>query len=300
MRVLIDDHPLDVTIEHEETLSEVLAGVSEFLSANGLILTALSVDNDELELDSLSEWGSRSIAGVDEIRLATQPQWELVLTHLHLVGGFVHAWRDALASGDRHAVETLAEEQSDLARHLEEHLGLIFTDLPDGAFANLFSITGNPALMADPPSGKDAVLTEMDQLVLLIEQRIAEIQSPERVVATVAGVITSLLPQVQEVSILLQTGRDADAMSLVVRFTELTEKLFRTLPHLARVHEGFRERYLDGERVPALISRLNERLHELVDAFGAQDTVLIGDLLEYEIVPRIAELIALLPGDSGA
>ncbi len=299
MRVLIDDHPLDVTIEQEETLSEVLAGVSEFLTANGMILTALSVDNDNLELDSLSEWGSRSITGVNEIRLATQPQWELILTHLHLVGGFIHAWREALASGDSAAVTRLAEEQSDLARHLEEHVGLIFTDLPDGALANLFSVTGDATLMANPPAGKRAVLSEMDQLVPLIEQRIAEIQTPERVVATVAGLITSLIPHVQEVSILLQTGKDSDAMSLVVRFTELTEKLFRTLPHLARAHEGFRERYLDGERVPALISSLNERLHELVDAFGAQDSVLIGDLLEYEIVPRIAELIAVLPGDTG-
>ena len=300
MRVLMDDHPLDVTIEQEETLSEVLAGVSEFLTANGMILTALSVDNERLELDSLSEWGSRSIAAVDEIRLSTQPQWELILTHLHLVGGFVHAWREALASENGQAVRRLAEEQSDLARHFEEHVGLIFTDLPDGALANLFSVTGDAALMADPPSGKRALLAEMDQIVPLIEQRIAEIQTPERVAAAVAGLITSLIPQVQEVSILLQTGKDADAMSLVVRFTELTEKLFRTLPHLARAHDGFRKQYLDGERVPALIASLNERLHELVDAFGAQDSVLIGDLLEYEIVPRIAELIAVLPGDTGA
>ena len=300
MRVFIDDHPLDITLEHEKTLSEVLAGVNEFLTANGMILTALTVDNDTLELDSLSDWGSRPIAGVNEIRLATQPQWELILTHLHLVGGFLHAWRTALSCDDRPAVAHLADDQTDLARHLEEHVGLIFTDLPDGAFNSLFSVTGDPALMADPPSGRKAVLAEMDQLIPLIEQRIAEIQSPERVVATVAGLVTSLIPQVQEVSILLQTGKDSDAMSLVVRFTELTEKLFRTLPHLARVHEGFRERYLDGQRLPALTIDLNERLHELVEAFGAQDSVLIGDLLEYEIVPRIEELIAVLPADSGA
>ncbi|TVQ96170.1 MAG: hypothetical protein EA403_16705 [Spirochaetaceae bacterium] len=300
MRVLIDDHPLDVTLEQEKTLSEVLAGVNEFLSANGMILTALSVDNDELELDALSEWGSRSISGVQEIRLITQPQWELVLTHLHLVGGFIHAWREALVSNESPTVAQLAQDQSDLARHLEEHVGLIFTDLPDGAFTNLFSVTGDPKLMADPPTGRNALLTEMDQLIPLIEQRIAEIQTPERVVAAVAGLVTSLIPQVQEVSILLQTGKDTDAMSLVVRFTELTEKLFRTLPHLARVNEGFRERFLDGERLPALTADLNERLHELVDAFGAQDSVLIGDLLEYEIVPRIEELIAVLPADNGA
>ncbi len=38
---------------------------------------------------------------------------------------------------------------------------------------------------------------------------------------------------------------------------------------------------------------LNSNLKELIEAFKTNDSVLIGDLLEYEIAPRIEMLIAL-------
>jgi hypothetical protein len=39
-------------------------------------------------------------------------------------------------------------------------------------------------------------------------------------------------------------------------------------------------------------------LSELKEAFEIQDTVLIGDLLEYEVAPRLDELKDLLPRET--
>jgi hypothetical protein len=39
-----------------------------------------------------------------------------------------------------------------------------------------------------------------------------------------------------------------------------------------------------------LLAELTPVLREVVAAFGARDSVLIGDLLEYEVAPRLARL----------
>jgi hypothetical protein len=44
------------------------------------------------------------------------------------------------------------------------------------------------------------------------------------------------------------------------------------------------------------MSELNPVLRDLVAAFDARDSVLIGDLLEYEIAPRMERIAPLLKG----
>ena len=43
-----------------------------------------------------------------------------------------------------------------------------------------------------------------------------------------------------------------------------------------------------------MITELTPVLRELVAAFDAKDSVLIGDLLEYEVAPRVERLMPLL------
>jgi hypothetical protein len=299
LRVLIDDQPLDVTLETEETLSQVIMGVSSYLMGHGLIITGLDVDDNALELDQLAVWGDREIEGIREIHLRTQAHWELSLNHLHLVHQFLEDWHSALSAKDDDRVRALATNQSDLAGHLEEHIALIFNDLPSSAFESLFSVAGNPELMARPEGGPDALMKELDILIPLIEQRLAEMNQPARVAAATATLVTGMLPGLQEISVMLQTGRDQEAMAILFRFTESLEKLLRTLPHLARVDQSFNSVYHRDSTLVAAGADLNERLHELVEAFDSEDTVLIGDLLEYEIVPRIEQLLAVIPTGSG-
>ncbi len=87
----------------------------------------------------------------------------------------------------------------------------------------------------------------------------------------------------REVSVLLQTGRDKAAMDIVIRFTDMAQSLISVLPFCAP----------DPERA-RLIGELTPVLRDLVAAFDSRDSVLIGDLLEYEIAPRVEKLAPLL------
>jgi hypothetical protein len=76
-------------------------------------------------------------------------------------------------------------------------------------------------------------------------------------------------------------------MEAVVRFSELSQRLLAQLGRL-RVPE------VGGREPREFFAELNRVLGELLSAFQARDTVLIGDLLEYEVAPRLRQLRAVL------
>jgi hypothetical protein len=120
-----------------------------------------------------------------------------------------------------------------------------------------------------------------------IALRLAEVDDPRAALARLSAELEATAAGISEVSVLLATGRDRQAMETVVRFSELSQRLLRHLRSRGAPAVGGREprEFFDG---------LNRVLQELLAAFQARDTVLIGDLLEYEVAPRLRQLQAVL------
>ena len=72
-------------------------------------------------------------------------------------------------------------------------------------------------------------------------------------------------------------------MDIVIGFADTVQALLMLVPFLSP----------DPER-GKLLAEFTPVLKELVAAFGTKDSVLIGDLLEYEIAPRMQRLAPLL------
>ncbi len=299
MRILVDSQQIDVTLENERTLADVVAAVNDWVVANGSAVTTLTVDGEQHALDQPPDRGQRALDSIAEIRVETQPQWQLILEHLELVLQFLRTWDTALQHNDHHSIQSLVAQQEDLARHLQEHIELIFPELPESTLQSVFEVTGSAEQMISPPDGVAALRERLGALIALIEQRVSEVRYPAREAALTAGLISGMLNEVREVSVLLQTGKDQEAMANVVRFSELVEKLLRILPHLARRDQRFHNRLAQSGDLGTITAALNNTLLELVQAFDTQDSVLIGDLLEYEIAPRVEELISVIPSAEG-
>lgn len=97
------------------------------------------------------------------------------------------------------------------------------------------------------------------------------------------GRLADMKGKIGEVSVLLQSGKDREAMETVARFTDLIEAVLAILP-----------RTRDGGQAAALFADFNPRLREVLAAFDAKDFILVGDILEYEIAPRLEGLSSLL------
>jgi len=102
------------------------------------------------------------------------------------------------------------------------------------------------------------------------------------------------VPLLQEVPVLLQTGKDLQVLEYIHRFSSDLQNLYQLLPLLSIA--GIRSETagsgsIDLEAYP---SELAPILGQLLAALEAKDTVLVGDLSEYELAPRIEKLGAAL------
>ena len=89
-----------------------------------------------------------------------------------------------------------------------------------------------------------------------------------------------------EVSIMMQSERGREAMQSIEDFSVLLARFLHILPQLPQEIR---------KKIEAHIKELNSTLTQLVEGFEAQDTVLIADIVEYEVVPRVERIMAAIP-----
>ena len=94
--------------------------------------------------------------------------------------------------------------------------------------------------------------------------------------------IDELSQQLESVAGLLSAGKDQEAMSIIRDFSEIMESCI----NIFAVH---------GEQVGQTINQeffenTNDILSDLMDAMERKDSILIGDLMEYEFAPIIQNL----------
>jgi hypothetical protein len=179
---------------------------------------------------------------------------------------------------------TLADLLADLPQTMEGFRTNPF--LPPGSdlakrFEALFG--GRGAAASLPAERRPEALSLVKELRERVRRRIDEATHAADTLARCAEMLRQTEGDLREVSLLLQTGKDKAAMDIVIRFTDVTQSLIDILPFCAP----------DPGRA-RLIAELTPILRDLVAAFDARDSILIGDLLEYEIAPRVEKLGPLL------
>jgi len=139
---------------------------------------------------------------------------------------------------------------------------------------------------------KNMLLEYLNNLTLILKSRIKEVTSPYPELQETTKKLKGLIPIITDVALMLQTGNDKKAMDSVLHFIDLSEKLIRIFPFL--VEQGYtdiRKQFIENDNFNDFYKDLNDILIELVEAFNINDSILIGDLMEYEIAPRIDKLL---------
>ena len=313
MRLTINGEQVDFSLENEGTLGEVAHGIQTWLAAAGFHVTGMRADARDLILMaaapggiSADTWGAAPADSVRELEVTAAHTGDMRLEHWKTV----HAWLGMLSDelrtlSDDHE-STLAALLANMPETIEGFKANPF--MPRGSdacerFEALFKGQGAVAEMPQPRNaagsgrereGAAAVLAWpaekvhaasalIDELRKGLERRIAEAARPRETLSLRAAELRESLGRLPDVSVLLQTGRDKEAMEIVIGFTDAVQSVLDLLPFLPPDPEGGK-----------LIAELTPFLRDLVSAFGSKDSVLIGDLLEYEILPRMERLTPLL------
>lgn len=289
MEVIINSSPIDVHLEEEKNAYEIIRQLDTWLVAEGFFITGILVNGHAETMSNDNALKGLSVESIEKLELFAQPLNELSLDRYStLLQYFSYLYR-ALHDGDRKLLKDLAEESVPIIQNMDSILRLRVGDrLVSEVFSDLVS---NLKLDEDSPGIPEGLKDFAGNLCIFVEGRIREIANPLMELRSTASLLESYIPRLEDIPILLQTGKEKEAMELVIAFAEISEKLTRLYPRLKEKDgENLMTREIDGVPFEEFYIDLNTKLQELTEAMESEDSILIGDLLEYEIAPKIREL----------
>jgi len=276
MEIRINGKPADITLETEKKMGDVLAGIENWLEGSLFFISGLELDGKMHGSNSLDAVFEMPLEGIVSINVNTSGWAELMLEAL--LG----------LKTDLEFLETLdASGREENRRRWEKAAPALFLKSNAPELHNLVIKTLEGAF---PVSGT----------VSLVSERIREIEDPSRELAGSQTLIAEVAKRLEELPLDIQTGKDARAAETINVFSTLAEKVFRLVflfKHYGAALEKIEVPAPDGSiNLKDYLDEFSTALKELACAYENNDTVLVGDLAEYELSPRLLRLADILGG----
>ncbi len=290
MEILINGQPLDFTLENGETLGEIVDSVQRWLDGAGMIISSALLGGEEILGRPREQWAALGSDRVERLELTARDARSLKATNLETVVEYLRLLRRAIDSGNQTLLGELIQGLPLLGDSLRSQFpGARLPQL--AGLDSLLSGADPSAVLSWKDWRREEVLQQAEQLEALASARLREVDDPAAALREVSGALGACIQEIGEVSVLLQTGHDRQAMAAVIRFTDLSQTLTRLFGNLRALLPPEKRQLAVGSRsAEEFYQELNGSLRQLLEAFEGQDSVLIGDLLEYEIAPRLDAL----------
>jgi len=267
MEIRINDQTLDVRLEKEKTIGEVLAGLEQWLSNSGHILSGLSVDGVAVKVSQVEEIFNKEIASVKTLDIETTPVAELTVSSLVTLLEDIKEYESL----------DFSKKNDFFGGWKETACGrFLDTEIPD-LFALCVITFSNGAI-------------DTASLISITEERLREVTDPVKEFADIEPVLDDICLKLVDLPLDIQTGKDKKAAQTMQLFTAVTEKILRIYCQLDT--QGFltEQNTEKKEQIVRQMTEFTDVLKELVEAYEKNDSVLVGDLTEYEASVRIKEI----------
>jgi len=305
LTVLINNEPVEASFENEKTLNEIVSSLERWLGEQDLVCTAIEVDGHAIDPSNRLYLAERPVSSVQKINITASPlsliegencveimrylmRFDAALTaesgdiytseareglrwvtgSIRLLAGLHHIDLDSQPSRENSIAKTiLALEQAaaDLdaapedARHKAEYRGVLLQILKP------FTVQAHD------------ILLQVNKNIESNEDFAAKIEN-------LKGDFARQAVSIESVASDLQTGKEVRALTLIQEtvvlleeFVALMEKMHRrSLINLENIRNE------DGE-ISGWLDKLTHIGQEIIQAFDEKDSILLGDLFEYEI-----------------
>lgn len=290
MKIIVNKEEINFTLEKEKTAGEVFDHLNNWLSEQNLFVTELSLNNEEIFLHQKEEWEDRDINSIEVLQIHAITRKEQMLKDLNTLGHYFQMYIQALKDHNTELLKDLANEYPYIKSNLP-HILQLDEYLFDSQLHSLMESSG--ILEGSIDVDVDNLIEEWNNILILLERRKAEFTDPWEEGRRTAETLVAMKSQLSEVSLLFQEGKDRQALDLIIVLTELLSRLFRILGQLT----GLRE---DNPELEQFVDTFKDILLELSEAIKNDDTILMGDLVEYEILDRLDFLPTLFEGGKSA
>jgi hypothetical protein len=291
MEIYINSEKADIVLETEKTVGQVLAGLEEWLCNSDprfrgtLRLSGMEIDGQTIGSGSLEDSFNRELASIKTLGIKIMGLPELLAEALLET-------RQALAEFE--STDFAAKQGCGAAWEASPAAGLLKEQ--------------SPALYKEITRTFTGEGLSAQGLAVLIDERLRELKDPAGELGRMEMLISEIAGRLEELSLDIQTGKDRRAVETVQLFSGVAEKVFRIYYFLET--EGFPVQDIKvaqtqsfgpdskdaaGE-IPAgaFISQFTAAMKEMLAAFESKDAVLVGDMAEYELAPRLRSFYAAL------
>ncbi len=111
-------------------------------------------------------------------------------------------------------------------------------------------------------------------------------------------VAREIASSMEEIPVQLQSGKDKEASSIISRLADLVDSFCKTASLSSLFPDFYNKITVDGKNLNDFFSDFSAILADFKQALEDKDTVLIGDLAEYEISPRLNAIAEAVGGDA--
>jgi hypothetical protein len=271
MNITINGKPADITLEGEKTVGEVLAGLNGWLDGSGFRLSGLEIDGTPADSLSLGAFFDRELADIQNLDIKTSSLLDLAAEALLRVFG---------DSGDYEKAGP-AEKKDFVSRWRQSP-------------AALFLAGAEPEIYRWAEQSFSGGSPDPAELRRMLDERLRELGDPRGELDRTGPLVEEIIRRLEDLPLDIQTGKDGRAAETIRIFSGAAEKIFR-LFHLLKAG-GLDTKALKVDDIPAaeFLEEFSTALRELLAAYETRDSVLVGDLAEYELAPRFRGLYAAL------
>lgn len=285
MKIIVNDMPIDYQLEDETTAGSVVNGVKEWLTTNSHVVDQIQI-NGTVREESDQSWHPLPVEETEEIRIEAHSLYQKQIEGLETLLAYTGLYRRVMLDGSEEQILAVLEE-------LPFVLDGIRNITPDLEGLLEEPLQGNRT-EAPPRETRDKAAARAAELSLLLENRQRELLDPEHEMALTLAVLGEILPRFEEIPAELQAGQGKGAMETVTRFTEIAIRMLRILPRVVEARPALQSENVEDTPLADVIPAIHDLLLELENAFRNSDYVLVGDLLEYEVLPRFSALSTVL------
>ncbi len=267
---LNDTEPLNFQLENEENLGDVYQQILTWLQQSNIYVMQFLIDKKDS--DDVANWQGLSLSEVDELNIRTGNKLDVFMEIAHSALTFCEALQSEpmpiLQFSQR--LDALLSDLKQVIVHYEETLILAL-------FKPYLNETGD--LLIEDDFNKEKIISQVAQI---FEARQLQLQDPTLAFNSLKEELRAFLTHLEQIPLLLQNSEREQA-------EQLLSVLFLKLETLILLFFFVND---EQAQEPLLMKQLTPFLAELEEAYANHDTILISDLISYEILPVLQEFLA--------
>ena len=279
MNISIDGNIIDYTLEKEKNGYDIIESISLWLKKNYIIIRSINIDEKEYNYDDKTLLSGLSIDSINKIDIFTLTLREYKYDQLLLIQKYFEDLLSLINSNNKAETLNFLKDYEKIKPDMEDVIDKIYKSGQQGFIETVAS----KKELAD--TDYENLKFFVENLLFVIGERKREILNPETEIEKEKIYFDSLVPEIEIISVLLQTGKQSEALEKIIKFVDFARKLARLLSYY---NMGL------GKIESEEINKYNKLLNDLGDALKRADSVLIGDILEYELAPTIEQFFNIM------